>query len=210
MEPVYPVTGSHWFIFNFNFICVCVCVWVCGCNVLSSLLLRGNFTVCFYFFSHIFFTCAFDLTFWKHCGFPGYFLLPSKFACRQVGCEWLYQDYCDCSIAFTFLLTFWLVCQSIAWLIEDLRFKFAKIWVSTIYLMTDISTASDKKQGYLFFLTFCSVLFFTISPNMEELLKWWNWGNEINPIFINLCVFGNFLSKILKCWEICIRSKVLA
>ena len=54
------------------------------------------------------------------------------------------------------------------------------------------------------------VLFFTISPNMQELLKWWNWGNEINPIFVNLCIFGNFLSKIFKCWELCIHSKVLA
>lgn len=133
-----------------------MCVWVCGCHVLSSLLLRGNFTVCFYLFSHVFFACSFDLTFWKHLWIPRTFSAPSKFACRQAGCEWLYQDYCDCSIAFTFLLTFGLVCQSIACLIEDFRFKFAEIWVSSVYLMADISTASDKKQGHLFFLTLCS------------------------------------------------------
>ena len=154
------------------------------------------------------------------CGFLGHFLLPSKLACRQAGCEWLYQDYCGCSIAFTFLLTFGLVCQSIACLVEDFRFKFAEIWVSSVYLMADISTASDKNQGHLFFsysllqsrqLFMCNklpVLFFTVSPNMQELLNWWSWGNEINLIFINFCIFRNFLSRPVKCCGLCICSKV--
>lgn len=134
-----------------------MCVWVSGFHVLSSLLLRGNFTACFYF---IFLIFSLHVHWISHsesiCGFLGHFLLPSKSACTQAGCEWLYQDYCDCSIAFTFLLTFWLVCQSIAHIIEDFRFKFEEIWVSSVYLMADTPTASDKKQGHLFFLTLCS------------------------------------------------------